>query len=143
MSKSIFRTDSAKVTEALAGELALQLKGKKLFLFGDLGIGKTTFLRGLAKGLKIKSRIKSPTFVGEHVHKISKQENFMHIDLYRADKISNEMAERLKEAFNNKNITLAAEWSERLPKNFLPKKRAEIKFTELKSGTRKIEIKFQ
>ena len=125
--------------EALGAALAPKLRGRKILLFGDLGVGKTTFLRGLARGLKIKSKIKSPTFVGEHIHEISPTEKLIHIDLYHAEKLSLEKIERLHELFTSKN-TVAIEWSERLPKKFLPKKRVELRFSELKNGERKITI---
>ncbi|MCK4518445.1 tRNA (adenosine(37)-N6)-threonylcarbamoyltransferase complex ATPase subunit type 1 TsaE, partial [Candidatus Babeliales bacterium] len=74
MKKSIHKTTSSTQTEAFGEKIAKRLKGKKVFLFGDLGVGKTTFLCGLARGLGVFSKIKSPTFVGEHIHKISKSE---------------------------------------------------------------------
>ena len=125
--------------ETLGESLAADLRGRKIFLFGDLGVGKTTFLRGLARGLGIRSKIKSPTFVGEHIHKISSLENLVHLDLYRAESLEVEKIERLQELFDSKD-TVAIEWSERLPKKFLPQKRIELMFRELKSGKR--EIKF-
>ena len=125
--------------ETLGESLAADLRGRKIFLFGDLGVGKTTFLRGLARGLGVCSKIKSPTFVGEHIHKISSSENLIHLDLYRAESLEVEKAERLRELFASKD-TVAIEWSERLPKKFLPQKRVELKLEELKSGER--EIKF-
>lgn len=137
MKKSIYKTVSSTQTETFGEKIAKQLKGKKVFLFGDLGVGKTTFLRGLAKGLKISSKIKSPTFVGEHIHKISKSENLIHLDLYRIESLEIEKEERLRELFENLD-TIVVEWSERLPKKLLPKKRVELRFSELKNEVRKI-----
>ncbi len=146
MKKSIHRSQSSEQTEAFGENLAPQFLGKKIFLFGDLGVGKTTFLRGLAKGLKIRSKIKSPTFVGEHIHKISKGKELTHLDLYRTEPLLSqgqalevEKEERLLELFSS-NETVVVEWSERLPKKLLPKKRIELRFSELKSGVRKIGI---
>jgi len=140
MKKSIHKTASSIQTEAFGEKIAKRLKGKKVFLFGDLGVGKTTFLRGLAKGLKISSKIKSPTFVGEHIHKISKNESLIHLDLYRAESLEIEKVERLQELFTLTE-TVVVEWSERLPKKLLPKKRVELRFRELKSGERRIRMK--
>ncbi|MFH1546767.1 MAG: tRNA (adenosine(37)-N6)-threonylcarbamoyltransferase complex ATPase subunit type 1 TsaE [Patescibacteria group bacterium] len=137
MSKSIFKTASSAQTEQLGERLACKFLGKKVFLFGDLGVGKTTFLRGLASGLGIPSKIKSPTFVGEHIHEIPKKGNLIHLDLYRAESLEIEKIERLQELFSS-GETVVAEWSERLPKNLLPKKRVELRFRELKSGGRRI-----
>ncbi|MFH0833920.1 MAG: tRNA (adenosine(37)-N6)-threonylcarbamoyltransferase complex ATPase subunit type 1 TsaE [Patescibacteria group bacterium] len=137
--KSIYKIASSVEMEALGEALAPKLRGQKILLFGELGVGKTTFLRGLARGLKIKSKIKSPTFVGEHIHKISAAEKLIHLDLYRAESLEVEKVERLQELFASRN-TVVIEWSERLPKKFLPKKRIELRFHELKSGERKITL---
>ncbi len=138
--KSTFKTISFIQTERLGEQLARKLTGKKVFLFGDLGVGKTTFLCGLAKGLKISSKIKSPTFVGEHIHKIPRDGNLVHLDLYRTESLEIEKEERLRELFENSE-TVVVEWSERLPKKLLPKKRVELRFSELKSGERRIGLR--
>ncbi len=136
-SGQVFKSISTEETEQLGEQLAPRLLSKKIFFFGDLGVGKTTFLRGLARGLKIKSKIKSPTFVGEHIHKISKAKELIHLDLYRAESLEVEKEERLQELFSS-GETVVVEWSERLPKRLLPKKRVELRFSELKNGERKI-----
>ena len=135
--KSIHKTASSEETEVFGESLAGKFRGQKIFLFGDLGVGKTTFLRGLARGFKIKTKIKSPTFVGEHEHSISKNEKLIHLDLYRSEILLLEKIERLRELFES-SATVVIEWSEKLPRKFLPKKRVEIKFRELKNGVRKI-----
>ena len=91
--KSIFHTANFDKTESLGESLASRFRGQKVFLFGDLGVGKTTFLRGLARGFKIKSKIKSPTFVGEHEHSISKNEKLIHLDLFRTETLEVEKIE--------------------------------------------------
>lgn len=140
MRQSTFKTASSVQTEQLGEWLARKLLGKKVFLFGDLGVGKTTFLCGLARGLEISSKIKSPTFVGEHIHEIPKNGELIHLDLYRAESLEIEKEKRLRELFEDSE-TVVVEWSERLPKKLLPKKRIEIQFCELKNEERKIEIR--
>jgi len=102
-------------------------------------VGKTTFLRGLARGLEIKSKIKSPTFVGEHIHEISKDGKLIHLDLYRAESLEIEKIERLQELFASAE-TVVVEWSERLPKKMLPRKRVELRFRELQNEVRRITL---
>src|SRR3990172_11319218 len=64
-------TESAEETENAGYEFAQNLKGGDIVcLTGDLGSGKTTFVKGIAKGLGIKSRIISPTFVLIRQYKI-------------------------------------------------------------------------
>jgi tRNA threonylcarbamoyladenosine biosynthesis protein TsaE len=140
MKKSITKTASSEETEAFGSKIAQQLLGQKVFLFGDLGVGKTTFLRGLARGLTIQSRIKSPTFVGEHIHKISDTMLLIHLDLYRHEFLAVEEIERLQELFGSDDMVVV-EWSEMLPSELLPRKRVELKFRELDGGVREIEMK--
>ncbi|MFH1375544.1 MAG: tRNA (adenosine(37)-N6)-threonylcarbamoyltransferase complex ATPase subunit type 1 TsaE [Patescibacteria group bacterium] len=139
MRRSSLQSDSESVTEGFGEKLAPELLGQKTFLFGELGVGKTTFIRGLAKGLGVRTKIKSPTFVGEHIHAIPGKGNLIHLDFYRAESLEVEKAERLQELFSG-NETIVVEWGERLPKKLLPKERAELRFKELRSGERKINF---
>lgn len=127
-------TTSAQETEGFAADFAKKLKlGDVLCLYGNLGAGKTTFVKGLANGLKIEGRIISPTFVIIREHG-----NFKHVDLYRIDDIKGVGLEEMID--NPKNITVI-EWSERLGKK-IPKKRIDIKINPLKEeNSREILIK--
>ena len=137
-SKSIHLTEAAEATEALAKRFSRDFINQKIFLFGDLGVGKTTFLRGLAAGLRIKTKIKSPTFVGENLHQIDSKHAFLHMDLYRNESIDIETIHHLQEVFANPNLTVAIEWSEKLPRKLLPDSRVEIYFQDLGEEKRKI-----
>ncbi|EDP76633.1 seryl-tRNA synthetase [Hydrogenivirga sp. 128-5-R1-1] len=71
--------------EALGASLAKRLKGNELIcLKGELGAGKTTFVKGLAKGLGIKEgyQVRSPTFTIVNEYSTQKGK-LIHIDLYR------------------------------------------------------------
>ncbi len=71
--------------EALGASLAKRLKGNELIcLKGDLGAGKTTFVKGLARGLGIKEgyQVRSPTFTIVNEYPTQKRK-LIHIDLYR------------------------------------------------------------
>ena len=93
-----FRSYSSAETAKFATELARKIKPNKsgatvLALQGDLGAGKTTFTQGFARGLGIKRRTASPTFIIMRRFAIpamrgKKQfKNFYHIDAYRFKKI--------------------------------------------------------
>lgn len=77
--------------------------------------------------------------MGEHIHKTSDKENLIHLDLYRAESLEIEKIERLQELFNSQD-TVVMEWSERLPKKMLPKKRVELRFRELQNEVRRITL---
>ncbi len=76
---------SPEEMEALGASLAKRLKGDEVVcLKGDLGAGKTTFVKGLAKGLGIEEgyQVRSPTFTIVNEYPI-KRGKLIHIDLYR------------------------------------------------------------
>ena len=77
-----YTTHSESETEALGESLAQKLRaGDVVALYGDLGAGKTAFVRGMARGLKSPNRVTSPTFtiVNEYEGEIS----LFHFDMYR------------------------------------------------------------
>ncbi|HNW92134.1 MAG TPA: tRNA (adenosine(37)-N6)-threonylcarbamoyltransferase complex ATPase subunit type 1 TsaE [bacterium] len=76
-------TRSPEETEALAGDLAATLAaGDLVLLAGELGAGKTEFVKGLAKGLGIHGIIQSPTFALVREHRDGRVP-LIHLDLYR------------------------------------------------------------
>lgn len=78
-----FETRSAAETEAAGAELAgLLPEGTALLLEGDLGAGKTTLVRGLARGLGVEGDVTSPTFALLGVHQGARRQ-LLHVDAYR------------------------------------------------------------
>lgn len=129
-------TNCFEETQKLGEKIGSDLKkGTILALFGELGSGKTTFVQGLAKGLGIKRRIISPTFIIIRKYQIS---NFYHIDLYRIEE--EDIGELgLIEILKDKSSIIAIEWAEKLGK-LLPKKRIEIHFEYLGENKREIKV---
>ncbi len=82
-------TESAAETEAIAAELAAGLRpGDVVLVSGDLGAGKTTFVRGAAHALGVEGPITSPTFtVG---HRYAGRVPVSHLDLYRLGSLGDE-----------------------------------------------------
>ena len=132
-------TNSQKQTEKIAQNLAANLKGgDTVALYGDLGSGKTVFVKGLAKGLGIKRRITSPTFVFVKSYKISKG-FFHHVDLYRGEQQEDLATLGLSEIFS-KDAIVALEWADRIKKG-LPKNRIDVFIEVVNEKTRRITIK--
>jgi tRNA threonylcarbamoyladenosine biosynthesis protein TsaE len=106
-------TSSEAETEALARRLGDAARpGDVIALVGDLGVGKTTFVRGLATGLGIKeSEVASPTFtiVAEYRGRLS----LFHVDLYRLEPGGVDVAP-LREYAYGPGVT-AVEWFDRVP----------------------------
>jgi tRNA threonylcarbamoyladenosine biosynthesis protein TsaE len=86
------QTRSARETEALAAELAATLSpGDVVLLSGDLGAGKTTFVRGAARALGVSGPVTSPTFTIGHAYPAAGQIKWVtHLDLYRLGSLSEE-----------------------------------------------------
>lgn len=140
MINKTYISNSSRQTESLAEKLAKRLKGGQVVaLFGDLGAGKTTFVKGLGKGLGVKERIISPTFIIQNSHNLRKGLIFNHFDFYRLDPIDDLTIKSVEEIFSLPYAISAIEWSERIEK-FLPKKTIKVKFENLGEDKRRIEI---
>lgn len=138
-----FITNSAEETQKLAETLALKHHdGAIITLTGNLGAGKTTFVQGFAKGLGIKDKILSPTFVLMREYNLPYESDakLFHIDLYRLESKQQINDLGLIDLFvNPKNIFLI-EWAEKLtdlPKNKIVK----INFKYLSENSRQIALK--
>lgn len=136
--------ETQEVGRKLAGVL---FGGEILALVGELGSGKTTFVQGLAKGLGIKQRVISPTFIIMRRYEIKKTirhapyaiRNFYHIDLYRLEhNVEHEIKNLgLDEIWGKQDTVVAIEWAEKI-KDFLPKNTIWIMFETLDENRRKI-----
>lgn len=143
-----FITKNSKETGRLAQVLAKELSRKApkdgalvIGLEGELGAGKTTFIKAFAKGLGIKEKVLSPTFVLMKIYKIksSNYQFLIHIDAYRLKDHRDLLPLGIKDILNDpKNIVLI-EWSDRVEK-VLPKKYVKIHFDHVDGNTRKITI---
>jgi len=108
-------------------------------LEGDLGGGKTTFLQGFAKGLGVKEKILSPTFVilkRFHVP-YSMFHDFYHIDCYRIQKPKEILSLGFKKIISDPKNIVAVEWADRVQK-VLPRDIIVIRFDFVDQKTRKI-----
>ncbi len=102
-----------------------------IILGGDLGGGKTSFLQGLARGLKIKRRILSPTFIIFRKYKIKRLDFpfrfFYHFDCYRLEEGEKNNALGLSEILDNGENIIALEWGNKI-KRLLPSPKIKIHF---------------
>ena len=108
-----YTTHSEEETQRVARDLATGLKaGAVLLLSGNLGAGKTTFVRGLAEGLGIDPReISSPTFTIVHEYRGGRL-TLYHADLYRLERTATE--DIGLEEMGAADGVLAIEWPDRL-----------------------------
>ena len=120
-----FFSNSASETEKIASDLASTLKGfEVLAMFGTLGMGKTAFVRGLAKGLGNEAEISSPTFA--IVHDYGGNPHLYHFDMYRISTWDDLYSTGFFDYLDMGGI-LAVEWSENI-ENVLPENYVRIEF---------------
>ncbi|MGA2417978.1 MAG: tRNA (adenosine(37)-N6)-threonylcarbamoyltransferase complex ATPase subunit type 1 TsaE [Candidatus Staskawiczbacteria bacterium] len=139
--EKLYTTKSYKQTQKLGENFAkqiLKLPAKKgavvLGLKGNLGSGKTTFLQGFAKGLGIKEKITSPTFVI-----MKKFKNFYHIDCYRLKDEKDILELDFKKIISDPKNIVAIEWPEKI-KKVLPKTTIFIDFKFVDKTRREINF---
>ena len=110
--KSGVTTESAGQTRALAAELAAALPPDTvLALHGDMGVGKTTFVQGLAQGLGVREHVTSPTFAIYSVYQGTARK-LVHLDAYRLEK-ETQIDALLLEEYLVSPWCLAVEWPEK------------------------------
>ena len=106
-----YLSNSVEETEALGAELAGRLEPGDVVAFtGDLGAGKTAFVRGLARGLGIPDRVTSPTFTIVNEYEGGRLPLF-HFDMYRLGS-SEELFDIGWEDYLARDGVCAVEWSE-------------------------------
>ena len=116
-------------TARIAKKISIKVnKGDVLFFFGEIGVGKTTFIRYLINNIQKKNRLKltevtSPTFNLLNEYKV-KDFLIEHYDLFRLKKINDTKNIGLLE--NSKNVLTLVEWPEKIKKK--PKNRIELIF---------------
>lgn len=143
-------TKNSKETQKLAENIARKvLVGKKgpviIALAGELGAGKTTFTQGFAKGLGIREKVLSPTFVILKRFKLNnltiKQfNNFYHFDCYRINNPKEILDLGWKEIIGNSENIVIVEWAGNI-KKIMPENAIWISFCHgLDENKRKIKI---
>ena len=138
---------SAFQTERIGEELGVEILGKKkekafvIGLRGDLGGGKTTFLKGLAKGLGVNGTVLSPTFIifRRYDLKDGHFKRFYHFDCYRVENEEEMTALGFDEIVSDPGNIIAIEWSERVP-GVLPDNALIIGFEFINEETRRISF---
>ncbi len=150
-----FLTRTAKETQKLGESFAKKILKKNARLFsgktaviialkGDLGSGKTTFLQGFAKGLGIKEKVLSPTFLimrrfqfPASSFKKHKFANFFHVDCYRVIRYEELLDLNWRRIVYDPENIVAIEWPE-LIKPIMPEGAIKINFKFIDEKKRKI-----
>ena len=136
-------TQTEKIGEMLATEILKKKRSRALViaLRGDLGGGKTTFLKGLAKGLGVKEKVLSPTFVILKEYSIGNNDNknfekLYHFDCYRVEK-KDIISLGFNDMDSNSSNIIAVEWSEKI-EDIIPRSSLIIDFKFIDEKSREI-----
>ena len=133
-------TNSPQETIDFAKKFAASLKpGTVLCLEGNLGSGKTTFIKGLAEGLGLKhpEQVKSPTFVLMHIYKTKVP--LYHFDCYRLDALEELENIGFVDFVNDPHAISCVEWAEKAG-DLIPKDARHIHFDILDTSQRCIAV---
>ncbi len=138
MAVRIVQTVDPTETEALGAELASGLRaGDVVLVHGELGAGKTTFVRGAAHALGVSGPITSPTFsIGHRYHGTSV--TVSHLDLYRLNGLQHEDPELLEDYLGADRIAFV-EWPE-TGAGELADARLRVTLTHAGADRRRIEV---
>ena len=154
VTKSIEETKKAGM--ALGQILEREPLSNKAFIIalkGNLGSGKTTFIQGLAEGLKVQENILSPTFViqKDFPLKLSAKggsacggknyRSLYHIDAYRLKNPGELLELGFRDLVKNPENLIVIEWADKV-KKILPKNILKIEFVNLGKNKRKIMLEF-
>ncbi|MDB8553361.1 tRNA (adenosine(37)-N6)-threonylcarbamoyltransferase complex ATPase subunit type 1 TsaE [Turicibacter sanguinis] len=133
--KHVIKTQSVEETQKVAYAIGKWVKpGMILTLEGDLGAGKTTFTKGLAKGLDIKRNVNSPTFtiIKEYQGRLP----LYHMDVYRLENGADEIG--LDDYLYGEGVCVI-EWASMI-EDLLPNERLDIKIFRDGEFGRRIEL---
>ena len=111
-----FISHSQLETEEMGQKLAEKLPGGSVVaMYGDLGAGKTAFVRGMAKGMGLSCRVSSPTFT--IVNEYLGERELIHFDMYRLSS-ADELFDIGWEDYLSRGAVCAVEWSENVQDAF-------------------------
>lgn len=133
----IFRTDSAEQTIELGTRIGEKLRpGDILAMRGTLGAGKTTFTKGLARGLGITDEVTSPTFtlISEYQGRMP----LYHMDTYRLEGPDDFLDLGVEELLNGQGVCVI-EWSEKI-QEILPEDHIVISLESDETGGRLVTV---
>lgn len=137
MLEKVIISNSKEETMNLAKRLADKFpNGTVICLTGDLGAGKTTFVRGLAEGLNIKEIVQSPTFNIMKIY-LKGDRPLIHIDAYRLADINTDIG--LDEYIGYETGITVIEWPMFI-ENLIPSNSLNVEITNLGDDRRQIKF---
>lgn len=135
-----FLTDSYLETEQVGRELAAKLKnGGFVAFFGDLGAGKTAFIRGMGEIICPDAEVCSPTYAIINEYKIGAKTVMCHVDAYRIEDDDDLYSTGFYDLCETPGIVTVVEWSEKIP-FAIPDDAYRVSITKTGPSSRQIVI---
>lgn len=130
---------SSEATEEIGRKIGQKLKGGEIIeLISDLGGGKTTLVRGIAKGLGSHDKVSSPTFTVSKEYTAGKL-RIVHYDFYRLQD-PGIMAHELAESLEDPKAIIIIEWAD-IVQDILPESRISIQISTMSESERMLDIR--
>ena len=135
----IIEVENESAMKVFGEKVGALLKGGEVFqLIGDVGAGKTTFVKGLAKGLSVDDEVQSPSFTISRTYDGHDAIQLVHYDFYRLTD-AGIMADEVAEMVNDPKTVTVIEWAD-IVEGVLPEGHFTLTFTSPTEATRKIEL---
>lgn len=135
----IIEVANEQETKELGRAIGATLRGGEVFvLVGDVGAGKTTFVKGLAAGLGVHDDVQSPSFTISRVYDGRDKLELAHYDFYRLED-PGIMVNELKESIHDKKVVTVIEWAG-IVEGVLNDRHFSLRFTSPTPTSRAIEI---
>lgn len=140
-----FLSQNLEQTVQIAMDFKTKLKPKRegatvVGLYGDLGSGKTTFMKYLAKAFGVEETVQSPTFVIEKIYELENQsfQYLIHIDCYRLEREEEMINLGWREIMADSRNLICIEWPEKVS-SIMPE-HIVVKFEHVSENQRKISF---
>lgn len=132
-------TNSVAETQALAQAIGKVVRGGEILeLVSDVGGGKTTFTKGLAKGMEIDEVVQSPTFTISRLYQARDGLELHHFDFYRLSE-AGVVAAELAESLAQPNAVVVVEWGD-IVHDVFPAERITVRIISLDDDQRQLDF---
>ena len=139
-----YNSVSIKETNKIATEFAASLGGGDIvLLYGELGSGKTSFAKAVAKALKISDIVSSPTFTLMNIYQTNNHKSIKqlaHIDTYRHENDNDLLEIGIQDYLGEKDVLTLIEWPQKIQNILSNYKTISVYFDHVSTDNRRIRI---
>lgn len=135
----MIEVNSNKQMQDLGSVLGKTLTGgETIELVGDVGAGKTTFVRGVARGMHVDETVQSPSFTISRIYEATEGRRLVHYDFYRLNE-PGIMKDELSETIGTDKTAVVIEWADSV-QHILPEDRLTIAISVTGENTRELHL---